>query len=138
MRRSCYRAAAGSLPALLIVLAGLSFAASASAAPTLGPAGSAFYTPPSPLPSGSPGTLISYRPATLGLGSGAPSVTAWDILYRTSDALGNAGRRHRHRDHPDRPVDRLGDPAGHRLRRRHPGPRAVLRTVGATRGGDRV
>ena len=39
-------------------------------------------------PSGSPGALIWYRPATLSLGSGAPSVTAWDILYHTSDALG--------------------------------------------------
>ena len=75
--------------ALFGVLAGLTFVASALASPTLGPAGSAFYAPPSPLPSGSPGSLVWYRPATLGLGSGAPSVNAWDILYRTSDALGN-------------------------------------------------
>ncbi len=89
MTRNRLRATAGSLSALFGVLAGFTFAASALAAPTLGPAGSAFYTPPSALPSGSPGALVWYRPATLSLGSQAPSVTAWDILYNTSDALGN-------------------------------------------------
>ncbi len=89
MARSRLCAAGGSLAALIGVLACLAFVASASAAPALGPAGSAFYTPPSALPSGSPGALIWYRPATLSLGSGAPSVTAWDVLYHTSDALGN-------------------------------------------------
>ncbi len=89
MARNRLRATTGSLSALIGVLAALTFATSALAAPTLGPAGSAFYTPPSGFPSGSPGTLVWYRPATLGLGSGAPGVTAWDILYDTSDALGN-------------------------------------------------
>src|SRR5271168_2676180 len=89
MERKRLRVGVASSAALFGVLVCLAFAASASAAPTVGPAGSAFYTPPSPLPSGSPGSLIWYRPATLSLGSGTPSVAAWDILYDTSDALGH-------------------------------------------------
>ena len=54
----------------------------------MGPSGSAFYTPPSPLPSGGHGDLIWYRPSSVSLGTGAPSVDAWDILYHTTDAVG--------------------------------------------------
>ena len=79
------RAAVTALTALLVMLV---CAGSALAAPTVGPSGSAFYTPPSPLPSGSNGDLIWYRPATLNLGSGAPGVNAWNMLYYTTDSLG--------------------------------------------------
>jgi hypothetical protein len=89
MKRIPLRAAA-SLSALVASLAVLACAGPALATPTLGPSGSAFYTPPSPLPSGGPGTLIWYRPASLELGAGAPSVNAWDTLYDTSDAVGGA------------------------------------------------
>ncbi len=64
MKRFPLRVAA-LLPALVASLAVLACAGPAQAAPTLGPSGSAFYTPPSPLPGGGPGTLIWYRPATL-------------------------------------------------------------------------
>jgi len=90
MTRNGLRATAVSLGALFGVLASLAFVASAAAAPAVGPSGPAFYTPPSPLPSGSAGTLIWYRPEILSLGSSAPSVSSWDILYHTSDALGHA------------------------------------------------
>jgi len=89
MTRSRLRATAV-LWGALFALASLAFVASAAAAPATGPAGAAFYTPPSPLPSGSAGTLIWYRPEILSLGSSAPSVSSWDILYHTSDALGHA------------------------------------------------
>ena len=88
MKGSRLRAVAGSLSALLAALVVLACAGSALAAPTVGPSGSAFYTPPSPLPSGSNGDLIWYRPSPVSLGSGAPSVNAWDILYHTTDAVG--------------------------------------------------
>ncbi len=83
------RAAVGSLAMLLGMLTALTFAAAAPAAPMLGPAGSAFYAPPSWIPSRGPGELVWYRPAALELGNGAPSVAAWNILYETSDALSN-------------------------------------------------
>jgi len=52
------------------------------------PAGSAFYTSPSPSPAGTHGQLIGYQTTTVNLGSGAPSVKAWNIMYYTEDALG--------------------------------------------------
>jgi len=84
------RAGACVLGPVIVVAAILFGSAAALASPTLGPSGSAFYSPPSPLPSGGPGALIWYRPATLELGSGAPSVNAWDVLYHTMDAVGDA------------------------------------------------
>jgi len=90
MNRNPSRAALGSLSVCIALLALLLGATSALAAPTVGPSGSAFYTPPSPLPSGGNGSLIWYRPVTVALGAGAPSATAWDVLYHTTDAVGNA------------------------------------------------
>lgn len=62
----------------------------ASPAPALaalnGPAGNAFYTPPSPLPAGSPGDVIWARTAP----SIDASSTAYKILYRSTDIAGNA------------------------------------------------
>jgi len=63
-------------------------APAALAQPTAGPSGQAFYTPPSPLPSGKPGTLVWYRPAAIDLGSDAPSFRAYDVLYVSEDDLG--------------------------------------------------
>lgn len=58
------------------------------AAPVVGPSDASFYTPPSPLPAGSHGDLIWYRPASVNLGGGAPGVQAWNVLYRSTDAVG--------------------------------------------------
>jgi pimeloyl-ACP methyl ester carboxylesterase len=62
--------------------------ASASAAPVEGPSGSAFYTPPTPLPSGSPGELVWYRPASVNLNVALPSIKAWTVLYQSTDQHG--------------------------------------------------
>jgi hypothetical protein len=53
--------------------------------PVLGPSGTAFYTPPSPLPSGPHGTLIWYQPETLGSGV-SKGANAWAVLYKSSTA----------------------------------------------------
>lgn len=74
--------------ALALPAALLATAATATAAPVLGPAGDAFYSPPSSVPtSGPPGELIWYRPATKQLGA-SQSATGYDFLYRSSDSLG--------------------------------------------------
>src|SRR5271168_562495 len=77
------------LAVLIALFVGGLGASSALAAPTVGPSDQSFYTPPSPLPSGSPGTLIWYRPTTVNLGSSAPAVTAYDVLYLSTDEVGN-------------------------------------------------
>jgi predicted esterase len=71
-------------------LAGFAPAGAAPAAPTPGPAGPAFYTPPAGPPSGAHGDLVSYRPTTVNLGAGAPSVNAWTVMYQSTDAKGAA------------------------------------------------
>lgn len=80
------------IPAM--VLGGLLAAATfhplhAAAAPVVGPAGPAFYTPPA-LPAGNHGDLVWYRPAAVNLGAGAPPLNAWNVLYRSSDAVSAA------------------------------------------------
>ena len=82
MTRSFMRQAACALPLAAIAIA----ASSAFAAPVVGPAGAAFYDVPSPLPDGANGDLISYRTATVNLGTGAPAVKAWNVLYRSTNA----------------------------------------------------
>lgn len=73
---------------LLAPLAAAAFAsASAFAAPVTGPSGLAFYTPPSPLPAGTHGDLIWYRSATPSIAD-APAFDAWNVLYRSTDAVG--------------------------------------------------
>lgn len=62
---------------------------SASAAPSVGPAGNAFYSAPASL-NGSHGDLISYRTATVNLGANAPAVKAWNVLYQSTDSQGAA------------------------------------------------
>ncbi|HRZ27335.1 MAG TPA: alpha/beta fold hydrolase [Spirochaetota bacterium] len=52
-----------------------------------GAPGEAFYTPPSPLPEGDHGDLISYRQTDVVL-PGAPNFASWLVLYHSTDALG--------------------------------------------------
>ncbi len=60
----------------------------ASATPAEGPSGSAFYTPPSPTPTGTAGGLVWYRPATVNLNVTLPSFKAWTVLYQSTDQHG--------------------------------------------------
>jgi len=84
---SSLRGMARAALALSILLA-LAIAATASATPVEGPAGSAFYTPPSPTPTGSAGELVWYRPATVNLDVSLPSNKAWTVLYQSSGQHG--------------------------------------------------
>lgn len=70
-----------------VVLA-LTMAATASATPVEGPAGEAFYTPPSSTPAGSTGELIWYRPATVNLQVPLPANKAWTVLYQSTGQRG--------------------------------------------------
>ena len=75
--------------ALTLPLAALALAvSSAYAAPTQGPSGIAFYN--AVAPTGAHGDLISYRTATVNLGTGAPAVKAWNVLYQSTDSVGAA------------------------------------------------
>jgi hypothetical protein len=60
----------------------------ATAAPVVGPSDDTFYTAPSPLPDGSHGDLIWYRTASVNLGADAPQVSAWNVMYLSTDAVG--------------------------------------------------
>src|SRR5579859_2207537 len=61
-----------------------SAAASVTGALLPAPSGDAFYTPPSPLPAGSPGDIIWDRPAT----SPVSGDNAWQILYLSTTVQG--------------------------------------------------
>ncbi|HLF41389.1 MAG TPA: lipase family protein, partial [Acidimicrobiia bacterium] len=75
-----------------------SAAAAAAVAPVAGgaddippPAQDAFYQAPSPLPAGEPGTIIRSRPVTVRSGFAGVDyqpVLAWQVLYRSTSALG--------------------------------------------------
>ena len=90
-----------SIPAVALALTAAPQAATAAAAPAAahaaavrqagrgpqactGPAGEAFYVPPSPLPSGPHGTVIWCRPAP----SPVTGVTAWQMLYLSTTVTG--------------------------------------------------
>src|SRR6266566_918831 len=83
-----------SIPAAVLAtaLAAAPQAVSAAAAPRAGhgpractgPAGDAFYVPPSPLPSGPHGTIIRCRPVA----SPVTGATAWQVLYLSSTVTG--------------------------------------------------
>ncbi|GIU85142.1 MAG: lipase [Acidimicrobiales bacterium] len=53
-----------------------------------------FYTPPDPLPSGSPGDVIRWRESDFAvdpvLGVTPPGVRSYQVLYRSTDSLGQA------------------------------------------------
>jgi secretory lipase len=72
----------------LAVLLALTMAATASATPAEGPAGEAFYTPPSSTPAGSAGELVWYRPATVNLQVSLPANKAWTVLYQSTGQRG--------------------------------------------------
>jgi len=66
----------------------LAMVTSATATPVEGPAGEAFYTPPSKTPAGSAGELIWYRPANINLKVSLPANKAWTILYQSTAQRG--------------------------------------------------
>lgn len=78
------------MSALMVLSFGLATAASAAteapAAATVlpAPSGDAFYVPPSPLPSGSPGDIIWDRPSA----SPVSGASAWQVLYLSTTAQG--------------------------------------------------
>ena len=74
---------------LAVPLAAIALAASNAHAATQGPAGMAFYTPPAVI-TGNHGDLISYRSTTVSLGTDAPAVNAWNVMYRSTDSRGAA------------------------------------------------
>jgi hypothetical protein len=82
------RAARVSLSVFVGLVASFVLAASAFAAPVIGPAGQTFYSPPSPLPAGSHGSLIWYRPAVVSVAS--IPVSAWTVLYESQSVAGVA------------------------------------------------
>jgi hypothetical protein len=60
-------------------------------AATVGPSGSAFYTPPSPLPTGANGDVVWYRKTTGSTLTGALALAGanvWQIMYLSTNALG--------------------------------------------------
>ncbi len=83
-RRNSARAALA-----LSIFAVLMLPSAAAATPAEGPSGSAFYTPPSLTPTGSPGELAWYRPATVNLNVTLPAIKAWTVLYQSTDQHGN-------------------------------------------------
>jgi hypothetical protein len=84
---SSFRGMARAVLALTAVLA-LAAAAPAWATPVEGPAGEAFYTPPSSTPAGSAGELIWYRPASIDLKVSLPANKAWTVLYQSTAQRG--------------------------------------------------
>lgn len=74
------------LPVAMVAMLVVAF--SVSAAPTIGPFDDSFYTVPTPLPSGSHGDLIRYRRAD-SIIPGAPGFDAWNVLYLSTDGVGN-------------------------------------------------
>lgn len=69
-------------PWYVFVFAILFYAISVTAAPVHGPSGRAFYSPPSPLPSGDHGDLIWYREVN-SAPTGAPMTRTWNVLYHS-------------------------------------------------------
>ncbi|MFI5587563.1 lipase family protein [Amycolatopsis sp. NPDC051758] len=71
----------------LVLAAALAPAASAAPPPGgTGPFDDSFYTPPSPLPAGKPGDVIRWR--TSNAGPRKASVDAWQVMYLSTNALG--------------------------------------------------
>ena len=90
MRPASARQRARSKPALLALLT-LVVTLLAACAPPF-PGDDPFYRPPSPLPAGEPGDVINSRtsrfttdPVTK---APVPNVSSWQIMYRSTDALG--------------------------------------------------
>ncbi|MGC4061485.1 MAG: lipase family protein [Aquabacterium sp.] len=74
--------------ALSIPMAALALAVSSAYAATPGSSDdSVFYAPPTSLTANAPGTLLSYRTATVKL-AGAPAINAWNVVYQSTTARG--------------------------------------------------
>ncbi|GGT71915.1 lipase family protein [Actinomadura citrea] len=87
-RRTALLALAVALLAALCAVPASTAPASAAPATDPGPAGDAFYTPPSPLPAGSPGDVIRARPAKAGPPAARSLADAWQVMYLSTNALG--------------------------------------------------
>jgi hypothetical protein len=74
----------GLLPAASASAASATTSRAAQSAILPAPSGDAFYVPPNPLPPGSPGDVIWYRSSP----SPVAGANAWQILYRSTTALG--------------------------------------------------
>ncbi|WP_156755350.1 lipase family protein [Actinokineospora pegani] len=61
-------------------------AEAAPAPPLPGPAGDPFYLPPDPLPQGSPGDVVRWRPSVAPLN--ALNANSWQVMYLSTNALG--------------------------------------------------
>jgi len=81
-----FRRALTAMSAVMVLSLGVASAASAATAALPAPSGDAFYTPPSPLPSGSPGDIIWYRSSA----SPVSGTSAWQVLYLSTTAQGAA------------------------------------------------
>lgn len=70
------------------ILAGfvMAFPCNSTAAATLD---DSFYVPPVPLPAGSPGDIIRWRSAQAGPPSARALAEAWQLMYLSTDGLGN-------------------------------------------------
>jgi pimeloyl-ACP methyl ester carboxylesterase len=65
-------------------------AGTAPATVAQGPAGDAFYTPPTPLPAGAPGDPVRYRRQPATLFTLTANATAYLVMYRSTNATGGA------------------------------------------------
>ncbi len=59
-------------------------------AAVVGQAGIGFYTPMTSVNTGANGDLVSYRDATVALGTDSPALKAWNVMYRSKDSKGAA------------------------------------------------
>ena len=73
--------------AILILLL-ISMSLSVHANPIEGPGDMMFYSPPI-IAIGAPGELVWYRDANIDIGNGAPDFDAWNVLYHSTNSLGN-------------------------------------------------
>ncbi|HEX6591330.1 MAG TPA: lipase family protein [Moraxellaceae bacterium] len=83
------RSVSSTKAALLGLALALPGTAALAAAPAMNVVDLAFYTKPATLPAAQ-GALIKSRSAVLNLGNGAPTAQAWNVMYRSTDAVGAA------------------------------------------------
>lgn len=73
-----------------ILLASLAMVGHTATAAVVGQAGIGFYTPMTSVNTGANGDLVSYRDATVALGTASPALKAWNVMYRSKDSKGAA------------------------------------------------
>ena len=79
-----------SLALTAVAAAAATTMATSAVAATVGPADDTFFTLPSSVPAGSAGTLVSYRETTVNLGDNVPAPKAWNVLYKSTDSVGQS------------------------------------------------